>query len=59
MYVWSTRSRISEEGFTNDLKKVDTMSSWLAPRDVKSSCGFLGLKGYCRKFVKHMARLLS
>jgi len=43
---------ISSQGVTADPKKLQVMMDWPQPRDLKSLCGFLGLIGYYRRFVK-------
>jgi hypothetical protein len=43
---------ISRQGVAVDLGKVQCILDWLVPKNIKGVCGFLGLTGYYRKFVK-------
>lgn len=43
---------VSKGGVSTDPGKVEARKSWLRPSILKELRGFLGLKGYYRKFVK-------
>jgi len=44
---------ISEHGIGTDPAKIQAISSWHVPTNVRALRGFLGLVGYYRKFIKH------
>ena len=46
---------ISKDGISPNLAKVEAIVSWSIPRNVSKVCGFLGLAGWCRVFVKDYA----
>jgi hypothetical protein len=46
------RHLISTEGVKADGKKLIDMVEWPRPKSLKALRGFLGLTGYCHKFVK-------
>jgi hypothetical protein len=48
---------VGKDGVRVDPKRIEAMQDWPHPKTLKSLCGFLGLTGYYRKFVKIMERL--
>ena len=48
---------ISKEGVQVDPKKVETVSIWPRPTNVTEIRSFLGMAGYCRRFVKDFSRI--
>lgn len=43
---------ISAQGVAMYLSKIEAISSWPTSTTVRALCGFLGLMGYYRKFIK-------
>ena len=50
---------VSEEGIQVDPKKVDVIIEWKPPRNVTEVRRFLGLAGYCRRFVKGLSMTVA
>ena len=48
---------VSAAGVATDPSKVQSISDWPVPKDLKQLRSFLGLAGYYRKFVRHFAIL--
>ena len=46
---------VSKDGISPDPAKVEAIVSWPIPCNVSKVCGFLGLAGWCRVFVKEYA----
>lgn len=50
---------ISGQGVAMDLAKVEAMCTWPQPTTMKAVCGFLGLTGYYRKFIRSYGELAA
>jgi hypothetical protein len=50
---------ISQHGVRADPSKLSAMVSWPLPRSIKALCGFLGLTGYYRKFIRNYGLLAA
>ncbi|XP_077242603.1 uncharacterized protein LOC143883132 [Tasmannia lanceolata] len=46
-------------GLQSDPDKVQAMQHWTWPSSLKHLCGFLGLTGYYRQFIRHYATVAS
>lgn len=44
---------ISAAGVPTDPAKIQALTDWPIPTHLNQLRGFLGLSGYCRKFIKH------
>ncbi|KAG6402647.1 hypothetical protein SASPL_134849 [Salvia splendens] len=42
-----------------DPKKIESMSAWPTPKNIKQLRGFLGLTGYYRRFIRHYAMIAA
>jgi hypothetical protein len=50
---------VGKDGVRVDPKKIEAMQDWPHPKTLKILCGFLGLTGYYRKFVKNYENISS
>ena len=50
---------MSTLGVSMDSKKVEAVMSWERPKSVFKICSFLGLAGYCRRFIEDFSRLAA
>ncbi|PNX67289.1 retrotransposon-related protein, partial [Trifolium pratense] len=48
---------INKEGVAVDPSKVNSVLQWPTPKNVKGVRGFLGLAGYCRKFIRDYGKI--
>lgn len=48
---------ISKQGLSMDSTKIATIQQWPQPKNVKEFCSFLGLAGYCWRFIHHYASI--
>ena len=48
---------ISAQGVATEPSKIIAVSSWPVPTNLKQLRGFLGLRGYYRRFIKHYGML--
>lgn len=50
---------ISRQGVAMEKNKIEAVLAWQHPTNVKQLRGFLGLNGYCRRFIKGYAALAA
>ena len=50
---------VGKDGVGVDPKKIESMKDCLHPKTLKSLCGFMGLIGYYRKFVKNYGKIAA
>jgi hypothetical protein len=50
---------VGKDGVRVDPKKIEAMQDWRHPKTLKRLCGFLGLTGYYRKFVKNYGNIAA
>jgi hypothetical protein len=50
---------VGKDGIRVDPKKIEAIKDWPHPKTLKILCGFLGLTGYYRKFVKNYGRIAA
>ena len=48
---------ISAEGIEVDPDRVRSIQEWCPPKNVKQLRSFLGVAGYCRKFVENFSKI--
>ena len=61
---WLTEVRflghvVSASGVSMDLEKVEAVMSWKRPKSVFEIPSFLGLTGYCWRFIEDFSRLVA
>ena len=50
---------VSHGGVKVDPKKIKSMMDWSIPKTLKNLRVFLGIRGYCRKFVQNYGRIAA
>ena len=50
---------IYKDGITVDPNKIEAVVNWDRPTNVSEVRSFLGLAGYCRRFVKGFSRIAA
>jgi hypothetical protein len=50
---------VGKDGVKVDLRKIEAMQHWPHPKTLKILCGFWGLTGYYRKFVKNYGNIAT
>ena len=48
---------ISEEGISVDPEKIEAIMNWSTPRNVTDVRSFMGLVGYCRRFIEGFSKV--
>ena len=61
---WLTEVRflghvVLASGVLADSEKVEVVMSWERQKSVFEICSFLGLAGYCRRFIEDFSRLAA
>ena len=61
---WLTEVRflghiVSTSGVSVDLEKVEAVMSWERPKSVFEIRSFLGLEGYCTRFIEEFSQLVA
>ena len=51
--------KVSHDGVKVDLNKIKAIMEWPIPKTTKKLRGFLGLTGYCRRFVKNYGHIAA
>ena len=50
---------MSASGVSVDLRKVEAVISWERSKSIFEVCSFLGLVGYCKRFIEDFSRLAA
>ena len=50
---------MSASGVSVDLGKVEAVISWERSKSIFKVCSFLGLAGYCKRFIEDFSRLAA
>ena len=51
------RHVVSKEGIAVDLEKIRSIMEWVSPKNVNDLRYFMGLVGYCRRFIRNFSRI--
>ena len=52
--IWVT---LSQEGISMDPEKIEAIMNWPSPINVKDVRSFMGLAGYCRRFIEGFSKV--
>ena len=50
---------VSENGVHTDPDKIEALTSWPEPTNIKTLRSFLGFTGYYRRFIKDYAKIVK
>ena len=50
---------VSASSVSVDPEKVEAVMSWERPKSVFEICSFLGLAGYCKRFIEEFSRIAA
>jgi hypothetical protein len=50
---------VSKEGIVVDPSKVTLVTEWEPPKNVGEIRSFLGLAGYCQRFIENLSKILN
>jgi len=53
------RHVVSNEGVSVDPQKIEAVINWFRPKNPTEVRSFLGLTGYCRRFVQNFSKIAT